>query len=212
MLEKVFSTALYCRAKIKLLDLQAKAQRIGMRLGWGAGNYAQEPSPTKEILPVLDEKGDRIGQATRKVVHEQGLWHPSVRLLIFDVDGRVLVQKRSLAKDSGGGKLAQSIGAHVPVGASNEATIVDEAREELGIDNPFSVSEVSIFPHVSREGTNKEMAHLFIGTYDGPFRPNPFEVNWVGWFRLEGIKKLAQQSPHLFSPSFLADLEHLNKA
>ena len=49
----------------------------------------------EEIFDILDENGVETGKtATRKEVHEKGLWHRAVYGFIFNEKGDVLLQKR----------------------------------------------------------------------------------------------------------------------
>ena len=49
-----------------------------------------------ELFPIVDEKGDVIGSASRKECHSgTKKLHPVVHLHVFDSEGRLFLQKRS---------------------------------------------------------------------------------------------------------------------
>ena len=53
-----------------------------------------------EIFDVVDVLDRVISQATRREVHDQGLLHRAVHILILNSSGEVFLQKRSMAKDT----------------------------------------------------------------------------------------------------------------
>ena len=48
-----------------------------------------------ELFDVVDEEDKVIGQETRSIVHQRGLWHRGVHVLLFTHEGKLLVQQRS---------------------------------------------------------------------------------------------------------------------
>lgn len=58
---------------------------------------AQSPD---EIFDVVDESDRVVGQATRAEVHRRRLLHRAVHIVVSDGRGNVVLQKRSLAKDT----------------------------------------------------------------------------------------------------------------
>ena len=49
-----------------------------------------------EVLDVVDKFDRVIGKSTRSEIHQLGLLHRSVHLLVFDDSGRLLLQKSCL--------------------------------------------------------------------------------------------------------------------
>ena len=70
-----------------------------------------------EIFDIVDVEDKVIGRASREEVHRQGFLHRSTHLLVFDDKGRVLLQKRSIEKDTFPGKWDSSVSGHVDSGA-----------------------------------------------------------------------------------------------
>ena len=87
-----------------------------------------------EWFDVVDERDAVVGRARRREVHAQGLWHRAVHVLVFDAGGRVLLQKRSLAKDLSPGKWDSSCSGHLDAGEDYDAAAGRELREEIGVD------------------------------------------------------------------------------
>jgi isopentenyldiphosphate isomerase len=89
-----------------------------------------------ELFPIVDEDGNTIGEAFRSVCHDgiSKLLHPVVHLHLFNEEGRLFLQKRSLSKDVQPGKWDTSVGGHVAPGEKIEDALRREASEELGIE------------------------------------------------------------------------------
>ena len=108
-----------------------------------------------EIFDVVDKEDRVIGQASRKLVHEKGLIHRSVHVLVFNSENQLFLQKRSLEKDENPGLWDSSASGHVESGESYDASASRELYEELGIKGKInfwiklSVSEKTLCEHVS---------------------------------------------------------------
>jgi len=69
-----------------------------------------------ELLDVVDDRDQVIGTLTRGEIHRRELKHRSVHVLVFDGDGSVLLQKRSMEKDECAGMWDTSCAGHVESG------------------------------------------------------------------------------------------------
>ena len=70
-----------------------------------------------ELFPIVDEKGNVIGSASRKECHSgTKKLHPVVHLHVFDSEGRLFLQKRAENKDIQPGKWDTSVGGHIDYG------------------------------------------------------------------------------------------------
>lgn len=59
----------------------------------------------EEMIDVLDENGIKTGEVlSRKEVHRLGLWHRVIVVTIIDKNDQILMQQRSLNKDTDPGK------------------------------------------------------------------------------------------------------------
>ena len=69
------------------------------------------PDNEEEIVDVVNENDIVIGQMSKNEVHSGSkIYHREIGVLIYDTDGRVLLQQRSFKKNSfqGHGQLRQS--------------------------------------------------------------------------------------------------------
>lgn len=89
----------------------------------------------EEQIDVLDENGMKTGEiVTRKEVHVQGLWHRIIVVAIIDKNGHLLMQQRSIKKETNPGKWDVSTAGHVSAGQSSKEAAIREVSEEVGMN------------------------------------------------------------------------------
>src|SRR5690348_119494 len=100
-------------------------------------DLVQQNDPS-EMLEVLDPDGRATGRAlTRAEIHIRGEWHRAFHCWIVRDGGRqVVLQRRSLAKDTYPGRWDAAAAGHWRFGESAEQA-AREIEEELGLSVPF---------------------------------------------------------------------------
>ena len=87
-----------------------------------------------ETLDLLDADGNLTGRTKAKPeVHRDGDWHRSAHVWIATSDGRVLLQRRSPAKQSWPDLWDISVAGHVSAGETPVEAALRECAEELGL-------------------------------------------------------------------------------
>jgi isopentenyldiphosphate isomerase len=137
----------------------------------------------EERFDIYDESGRFLGYSRpRSRVHYEGDWHRSIALWIVHTDGALVLQRRSMLKDTHPGLLTASVSGHYSSG-EKLAEVLREAREELGVE----VAEPDIVPiglwHLEDYSTptviDRELQDVFLWPTDRPltaFMPNSSEV------------------------------------
>ncbi len=151
-----------------------------------------------EILIQVTEDDNVLGPIPRKAVHgNPALIHRSVHVLVLGPDGGMLLQKRSLRKDTQPGKWDTSVGGHVGFGQTYEEAARREAEEELGI----ALGELLfLYPSRIRNSVESENIHTFLHVSAGPFRPEPGEIDELRFWSGEEI--LTALGTGAFTPNF----------
>ena len=156
-------------------------------------------SREEEIFEVVDLEGKVMGSARRSEVHgNPHLIHRVVHCLIFNSQGNLFLQKRSLIKDIQPGKWDTSVGGHMDPGETPQEAVARETREELGIEN---VSFQFLYRYVMSNEIETELVDTFRAVHDGPFELNPQEISEGRFWKAEEIKNSID--PNIFTPNFM---------
>ncbi len=146
---------------------------------------------SSELLDVVDDQDLVIATATRGDVHQRGLTHRSIHVLVFDGTGSVLLQKRSLQKDECAGMWDTSCAGHVESGQGYSETAPRELQEELGI----SVIEPldSLFKMLPNKDNGHEFAMVYSVFNKGPFVAAEDEIDELRWFTFEQVDQWVER-------------------
>jgi len=151
-----------------------------------------------ELLDVLDDEGRAVGTAPRDRVHALGLPHRAVHVLVRDLRGRLLLQLRSSTKGTCPGMWDTSVGGHVGAGEDALESALRETAEELGV--VVAPSALAALPgHRVDLPNDREHVVNFELRHEGPFRPDPTEVESVAWYDARQIDALVARgacTPH----------------
>ena len=123
----------------------------------------------KEILPVVNEDDEVIGEKERSLVHRDGDLHRVSHVWVYNSLGQILCQKRSDKVEIRPGAWDFPVGGHVTSGASYEETALAELSEELGIKTGQKL-----------EYLFKTRADIFQGSIKCVKFVNSFAVNYEG--------------------------------
>ena len=165
-----------------------------------------------ELFDRVDAADRVIGQVRRgEAHHDPSLIHRSVQILVFTGDGRVLLQRRSAAKDLFPGCYCASASGHVASGEDYTTTARRELREELGIAPALAyLGKETVF---SAEET--EITALFAARSNGPFTFHPTETAGGQLFTLDELRAARQRDTLALTPAAhvaLAALDRLERA
>ena len=153
-----------------------------------------------EIFDIVDGRDEVIGSASREEVHRKGLKHRSVHLLVFNRKGEVLLQKRSMQKDTFPNTWDSTVSGHVDSGENYDQSVIRESNEEMGIK--FDSVPDRMFKIAACEETDHEFCWVYCHHHDGPFFPNEDEISEVKWFSPEELENSPLHDSSVFSPAF----------
>jgi isopentenyldiphosphate isomerase len=151
-----------------------------------------------EVLEVFDDIGQVVRLAPRSECHgSPDLPHRAVHVIVTDRSGRILLQKRSMAKDIQPGRWDTSVGGHVSPGEGYAEAALREGREELGVDLGVLLP-LHDYRWVSERET--ELVRTFGAVHEGPFSPDAGEVEEARFWTAGEIE--ARLGTGVFTPNF----------
>ncbi|TAN38523.1 MAG: NUDIX domain-containing protein [Nitrospirae bacterium] len=141
-----------------------------------------------EILEVVDKEGNVLGLAARSVLHaDPSLIHRVVHVLVFNDNGELLLQRRSMNKDVAPGMWDTSVGGHISPGEDPPAAARREMREELGIEGPDELE--FLYTYLFTNHRESELVSTFRYICNSGFSINRDEIDEVRYWSLDEIRK-----------------------
>lgn len=148
-----------------------------------------------ELVDVVTENGETIGQEMKSVCHEKGIFHRFSGILLFNEEGKLWLQTRSPEKN-GKNLLDFSASGHVAHGETSEETAYREMKEEIGVNTQLKLIKKNLVENIDWE--NRKIRHIFNlyqGESEGPFKLQEEELSNIELFELEQVKKLIESNP-----------------
>lgn len=183
----------------------ARPEELGLA-AWVSLTRAYDPHPLaniaqkeEELFDVVDEYDAVLRQATRREVHEQGLMHRAVHILVFNKNHDCLLQKRSMLKDKHPGVWDSSAAGHLDAGEDYESAARRELQEELGIEGVRLLHLGNIPPSAQ---TGWEHVALYAALYEGKVHFPAAEISGVMPFSATFIDTWLARRPEDFASSF----------
>lgn len=157
-----------------------------------------------ELLPLVNESGEVIGQATRGECHGGAmLLHPVVHLHVFNTAGELYLQHRPVWKDIQPDRWDTAVGGHVDCNESIEEALQREVREEIGLTD---FKPEFITRYVFQSERERELVNVYRTVTD--FVPAPTDELDGGRFfsRTEILEKMGKG---FFTPNFEQEWKRL---
>ena len=165
-----------------------------------------------EYLDIVSEDGNPTGETVdRDTAHREGILHRTAHVWVVRKgnDGyEILLQKRSMNKDSFPGLYDTSSAGHIPAGADFVESAIRELSEELGIDaTPGQLNYAGMFriqyEKVFHERMFKDNEVTKVYVYMEPVEIDGLtlqesEVEEVRWFNLDEVAEEIKTSRKRF--------------
>lgn len=134
-------------------------------------------SAADEILDIVDENDQVIGQSPRGEAYARGLRHRAVFVQARDADGRVFVHRRTATKLVFPSLYDMFVGGVVGAGESYDDAALREAEEELGVSG--LPRPVFLFKFLYDDGAGATWwSAVYEVRCELPVRPQAEEVAW----------------------------------
>jgi len=148
-----------------------------------------------ETVLIVDGDNNEIGSAPRHAMRSKGLPHRATYILVFNSQGKLFVQKRTMIKDIYPGYYDIAAGGVVLAGESYDESAERELFEELGIrDIPLT----SHFEFKHADDHNTVWGRVYSCIYDGAMTLQAEEIESGFFTAPEAILALSEKEP--FTP------------
>jgi len=163
----------------------------------------------EEIFDIVNQQDEVVGQERRSEVHQLGLKHRAVHVLVFNARGEIFLQKRSLTKDTFPGAWDSSASGHLDTGETYDACAIRELREELGLD--LTAPPEKLFKMAACLETGQEHVWVYRHQAEGPFQLHPDEIETGDWFAPEAVTRWMKDQPQEFASALLSIWKQLGE-
>jgi isopentenyldiphosphate isomerase len=151
-----------------------------------------------EILDVVDKDDNVIGKAPRKDVHGRGLWHRGVHVLLFNSEGKVLLQMRGPDRDLYPNTYDLAVSEHNKSGEAYEEALRRGLREELGIESAKSEKLVKFRMNYGSPHDNM-IGVIYRIFYNRRIIFDEKEITSIRFFTERELKGMIEKVPNKFS-------------
>jgi isopentenyl-diphosphate delta-isomerase type 1 len=155
-----------------------------------------------ELLDIVDDTDQVMGQEWRAVVHQRGLQHRGIHIFLVTPEGKLLVQQRGRQRDNSPLALDCSVSEHVKAGEAYRKAALRGLAEEMGIQ--AANIHVLIKFKMDYGPNDKEICQLYEGRVD-PSRVHfdPVEVERIAFYSLNELDELVRIGQVAFSGWFV---------
>ena len=151
-----------------------------------------------ESFDIIDENDIVIGQELRSIVHQRGLWHRGVHVLLFTREGKLLVQQRSKDRVHAPLALDCSVSEHVKAGEDYYSAAVRGLQEEMGVEG-IDIQPVVKFK-MNYGPNDNEISELYRGIVDpAKVKFDPVEVERIEYYELAALQNRLGSEEDKFS-------------
>ncbi|MEU8028479.1 NUDIX domain-containing protein [Streptomyces sp. NPDC049099] len=145
-------------------------------------------NPADEILDIVDENDQVIGQYPRGEAYAKGLRHRCVFIQARDAAGRLFVHRRTATKLVFPGLYDMFVGGVVGAGESYDEAALREAEEELGVQG--LPQPAFLFKFLYEDGAgNGWWSAVYEVRCELPVHPQAEEVQWHGFLPEEEVER-----------------------
>ena len=153
-----------------------------------------------EQIILVDEEDQEIGRGDKLESHRLGLRHRAISVCVTDSAGRMLLQRRALAKYHSGGLWTNACCTHPRPGEAVADAAERRLAEELGVNCALRFLFVTHYrANVGGDLIEDEMVHMFSGQYSGPINADAAEVLDYGWFDRDWLLKDVAERPEAYT-------------
>lgn len=155
-----------------------------------------------EKLICVDEQDHVTGHASKATCHDgAGMLHRALSVFLFNSQGEVLLQQRSVQKRLWPMWWANSCCSHPREGEQVDAAAKRRLFQELGVDTSLQYTHKFIYhaPYADL-GSEYELCSVYIARSDAPVLAHPDEIAAVRWLSADALDAALADKNAPFTP------------
>lgn len=157
----------------------------------------------KEILILVDETDQEIGQMEKYEAHRKGLLHRAFSVFVFNEKNELMLHQRALQKYHSGGLWTNTCCSHPRREEPVDQAAQRRLMEEMGFNCPLEFQFSFIYrSELDNEMIEHEYDHVFFGKYNKTPKPNPKEVSDWCFKSMDDIAKELKNNPEEYTSWF----------
>lgn len=158
----------------------------------------------EELVVLVDHSDCPMGTMEKMEAHQKAMLHRAVSVFVFDMNGRMLIQRRAFDKYHSPGLWTNTACTHPRPEESNIEAAHRRLYEEMGLQK---TTLVKLFDFVYKEAlenglTEYEFDHVYLGFCDVAPIPNSSEVSDYQYVYPDDLLKSIRSSPQLYTVWF----------
>ena len=160
------------------------------------------------LVELVDDTGTAIGACSVGAAHTPpGQRHRAFSVLLYDRDGRVLLQQRAAVKTRFASRWSNTCCGHPAPGQDTVAAAAQRLAEELGLtpEHTTALTEIGVYPYDAADPgsgrVEREWDHVLVATLiSGTPVPDAAEVSQYAWLAPQAVRAGLSSSPQDYTP------------
>lgn len=166
----------------------------------------------EEKVVLVNENNDVLGTMPKMEAHEKGVLHRAISILIYNPEGKMLIQQRAATKYHWPRIWSNAVCSHPREHESFLEAAERRLSEELNIQ--CLLKETLRFVYKAQDKATGLIEHeydvVYTGIYDGDIPFNPDEIASIRWIGLNELNEEINAEPEKFSFWFKEILKHIH--
>ena len=157
----------------------------------------------EEKVVLVDKNDNKLGLMPKMEAHLKGELHRAFSVIIFNTQGKILLQKRASTKYHTPNLWSNTCCSHQRDNEDNISAGKRRLYEEMGfITDLFNFDSFIYRVEFSNGLIEHENDHIMIGVFDGIPKPNPNEVDEWKWIDIDVLVQDMKINPDQYTAWF----------
>jgi isopentenyl-diphosphate Delta-isomerase len=160
------------------------------------------------LVELVDDTGTAIGACSVGEAHTSpGRCHRAFSVLLYDRDGRVLLQQRAAVKTRFASRWSNSCCGHPAPGEDTASAAARRLTAELGLtpEHTTALTEIGVHHYDAADPASgrveREWDHVLVATFvGGTPAPDPAEVSDCAWVSPASLRAAMARDPDHYTP------------